>query len=568
MIHFTKIRWKNFISTGNVFTEIKLDKSQSTVIVGENGSGKSTILDALTFVLFNSPFRKIKKTQLANSVNKRDSVVEVEFRIGSRDYLVRRGQHPAIFQIFKDGTLIDQPGAAKDYQRILEEQILRLNYKSFTQVVILGSATFTPFMQLNPRDRREVIEDLLDIQIFSQMNILLKDRISKNKNDRMEVALDIDLVNNKIEVQNKYAEQLRRNFENDIVEYQKLVAGCRHTNEEKLFKISNIERDIERLLSGITDKAKVSDRFKKGGNLVNKLSAKSNRINSRATFFSDNDHCPTCEQNIDIETKSEKIKKALFEYDQLKGAIDQLKEKNDKLSVRLLAIESISSDIENIYIEKSNLEMDVKSSNRTIVQYQKSIDSLENRRNENINAPAIEELGEEIALLKLKHEQIIKDNTVLEFGLDILKDGGIKTNIINQYVPVINKLINKYLSSMDFFVNFELDEEFNETLKSRHRDKFSYASFSEGEKARIDISLMLTWRAIAKIKNSVNTNLLILDEVLDSSLDVNGVEILMALFNELNDTNIFVISHKSDMMGDKFRSMIRFEKIKSFSRIA
>jgi len=569
MLHFSKLRWKNFLSTGNVFTEIQLDRSPSTVVVGENGAGKSTMLDALCWVLFNKPFRNIRMLQLINSVNSKDTRAEVEFRIGTHEYRVVRGYKPSVFEVWKDDQLLPQPGNVKDYQAILEEQILKLNYKSFTQVVILGSATFTPFMQLSIKDRREVIEDLLDIQIFSQMNALLKDRLASNKNEQTEVSYQIDLLENKIEVQNKYLAQLKQDIDAQIIELVNERNGLQAYVAEESFEAGEIQKEIQGLLTLIEDAEGVQLKSSKASLLMQKLQDKDYKANKRLDFFVKNDHCPTCEQSIDEKMKTQKIAQTSQMIQSTQDGIAKLTEEKNKLTARLQEVNRIQIKIQNCQAEILTIQQDVATTNARIEDYNTKISGLKAKKDLPTDASSeIDSLNTELKTRTEQKEQLVKDREVLEIAGHMLKDGGIKTKIIRQYVPIINKLVNKYLAAMDFFVDFTLDEEFNEVIRSRHRDDFSYASFSEGEKARIDLSLMLTWRAVAKLKNSVNTNLLILDEVFDGSLDANGSEILMNLFKELHDTNIFVISHKGDMMIDKFRSLIKFEKVKSFSRIA
>jgi len=569
MIHFEKLRWKNFLSTGNVFTEIQLDRSPSTVVVGENGAGKSTMLDALCWVLFNKPFRNIRMLQLINSVNGKGTRAEVEFRVGTHQYKVVRGYKQSVFEIWKNGELLPQPGNVKDYQVILEEQILKLNYKSFTQVVILGSATFTPFMQLPVKDRREVIEDLLDIQIFSQMNTLLRDRLAKNKNEVTDLDYQIELVENKIEVQNKYLSQLKQDLDKEIQEYNSMIESAEGINANNQVQITETQSQIDKFFEKINDFTKVQKRSDKISELINKLQDKEHTSEKRLKFFETHDNCPTCDQIIDEKIKSEKIESTEQSITETTNAIAMLHKESQQLHERLDEINKTQMSISELQQNISQLQSDIKSIDKTIVQYRKKIETLAERKGSNPTVDIeIDKLKSDMKSFSTKREELSKQRVVLDLGAKMLKDGGIKTKIVRQYVPIINKLVNKYLAALDFFVNFELDEEFNEAIKSRHRDDFSYASFSEGEKARIDISLMLTWRAVAKLKNSVSTNLLILDEVFDSSVDANGVEILMGLFNELKDTNMFVISHKGDMMVDKFRSMIKFEKVKSFSRIA
>jgi DNA repair exonuclease SbcCD ATPase subunit len=570
MLHFETIRWKNFLSTGNVYTEIQFDRSPSTVIVGENGAGKSTILDALCFALFNKPFRSIKKPQLLNTINQKDLVVEVEFRANGKQYKVVRGMKPNIFEIYKEDKLIDQPGASKDYQAILEESILKLQYKSFTQIVILGSASFTPFMQLPAGHRREVIEDLLDIQIFSNMNTLLKDRMAANKNELTEISYQVELVENKIEVQENYLKQVQDDLQTQIAEYVSFIEEETQKRNEKTLKIGNINSEIDQIFAEIADTKIVDNKSAKVDSLMVKLKNKVNSANKRISFFNINDHCPTCEQQIDDVTKTAKIQHANDILKKTENAIVELKKEEEILLARQQEILKSNEQISAKQTTVIGLQSDVQSHNKSIQTYQSKIDALNSKSvgGDSGASSNIDELNSELESINERKEQLAYDRELYALASSMLKDGGIKTKIIRQYVPIINKLVNKYLAAMDFFVNFELDEEFNEVIKSRGRDDFSYASFSEGEKARIDIALMLTWRAVAKLKNSVNTNLLILDEVFDSSMDANGVEILMGLFNELTDTNIFVISHKGDMMVDKFRSQIKFEKVKSFSRIA
>jgi len=569
MLHFSKLRWKNFLSTGNVFTEIHLDRSPSTVVVGENGAGKSTMLDALCWVLFNKPFRNIRMLQLINSVNNKDTRAEVEFRIGTHEYKVVRGYKPSVFEIWKNDELLPQPGNVKDYQVILEEQILKLNYKSFTQVVILGSATFTPFMQLSIKDRREVIEDLLDIQIFSQMNALLKDRLAFNKNDQTEVSYQIDLLDNKIEVQKKYLDQLKQDIDAQIIELVNERNGLQAYVAEESFEAGEIQAEIQGLLTLIEDADGVQLKSSKASLLMQKLQDKDYKANKRLDFFVKNDHCPTCEQSIDEKMKTQKIAQTSQMIQSTQDGIAKLTEEQNRLTARLREVNSIQLKIQKCQAEILKIQQDVTTTNARIEEYNTKISGLKAKKDLPTDASSeIDSLNSELKTRTEQKEQLVKDREVLEIAGHMLKDGGIKTKIIRQYVPIINKLVNKYLAAMDFFVDFTLDEEFNEVIRSRHRDDFSYASFSEGEKARIDLSLMLTWRAVAKLKNSVNTNLLILDEVFDGSLDANGSEILMNLFKEMSDTNIFVISHKGDQMIDKFRSLIKFEKVKSFSRIA
>ena len=569
MLYFKNIRWKNFLSTGNQQTEIQLDRSPSTVIVGENGAGKSTLLDAITYVLFNKPFRNINKAQLINSINEKDLSVEIEFKQGNTEYLVRRGMKPAIFQIFKNGNLIDQPGSVREYQQQLEETILKLNYKSFTQIVVLGNASFTPFMQLSTRDRREVIEDLLDIQIFSSMNMLLKDRISENRNDIKEVKDKAELTKEKIDIQKKYLDQLEQDHAAQIEEMEKQVATF--LSDASMHKeMADGTRDaLQTLLEEATTEEKYTSKSNKMSELLMKLRDKHSKAHKRVQFFENNDNCPTCEQMIDLQMKIDKIEKTKETISEAEGAIEKLQIEMDTVDHEL---ERISWVKENISIMNSQIKEDMGK----VKFYEEQADKT-TKRIEEAQAKAQEKKGDSKELDRLsadlegyksKGRQLLELKELYQIASVMLKDGGIKTKIIRQYVPIMNKLVNKYLQALDFFVQFELDEEFNEVIRSRHRDEFSYSSFSEGEKMRIDLALLFTWRAVAKLKNSTNTNLLILDEVFDASLDTSGCDEFLKLLNEVGgDTNVFVISHKGDILTDKFRSQIRFEKIKNFSRM-
>jgi DNA repair exonuclease SbcCD ATPase subunit len=570
MIHFKTIRWKNFLSTGNVFTEIQLDRSPNTIIVGENGAGKSTILDALCWVLFNKPFRNIRMLQLINSINGKDCRAEIEFSIGNVQYKVIRSYKPTKFEIYKNGNLIPQPGANKDYQKILEDTILKLNYKSFTQIVVLGNASFTPFMQLSVRDRREVIEDLLDIQIFSHMNTLLKDRLAENKKDRQEVEYQIELLGEKINVQKEYlakieadVEKQRRELEAELQEWalQGLTAQTQQT--EAMDKINE-------LAESIANADKVSAKSTKISELMMKLHDKVATAEKRIRFYEKHDNCPTCTQVIEATAKAEQLEKTQRVAEETQNAIAELEKQQLSLNEEIQRISAVQLEI-------TTQQQHWRDCQSALSTYQSNADRVRDKlsnlagEEETEDSPVskIQQLEKELKTFESKNESLANDAEVFKIATEMLRDGGIKKKIIKQYVPVINKLVNKYLAGLDFFVDFQLDEEFNETIKSRYRDEFSYASFSEGEKMRIDLALLFTWRAVAKLKNSTNTNLLILDEVFDASLDTGGCDEFLKLLQEVGaDTNVFVISHKGDILTDKFRSQIRFEKVKNFSRIA
>jgi DNA repair exonuclease SbcCD ATPase subunit len=569
MIIFEKVRWKNFLSTGNAFTEIDLTRSTNTLIVGHNGAGKSTILDALTFGLFGKPFRKINKPQLMNTINNGDCVVEIEFKIGKKQYKVNRGIKPNVFEIYCDGTLVNQDAKAKDYQEHLEKFILKLNYKSFTQVVILGSASFVPFMQLSPADRRAIIEDLLDIQIFSSMNSIVKNRISTIKDEQKTVDYNIKLVDAKISLQKQNIEDNKKNHLVDIDKKTQEIADNNTHLKKVNADVGLIQKHIEQLTHKIADKTAVSSRTTKLITLQSKFEDNVKKLNKEISFYQNNDNCPTCQQAIVSETKNKHVTEKQTKVTEIKSATTKLQEELENVHNRLEEIEKIQKHINAHNSEIVKLNTQVTSINSYNARLLKEIDELKSRTvSTDGDDDKLKVLNSELQGYKDVAEQLSVDKQYHEFAATLLKDTGIKTKIIKQYLPVMNKLINKYLTSMDFFVNFNLNESFEETIKSRHRDEFSYASFSEGEKMRIDLALLFTWRQIAKMKNSVNTNLLILDEVFDSSLDGVGTEEFLKLLNSLdNNTNVFVISHKGDQLFDKFRSVIKFQKTNNFSQV-
>jgi len=570
MIVFQSVRWKNFLSTGNAFTEIDLKRSTNTLIVGHNGAGKSSILDALTFGLFGKPFRKINKPQLVNSINSSNTVVEIEFSIGKKQYKIVRGIKPNIFEIYCDSVLVNQDAKVKDYQEHLEKFILKLNYKSFTQVVILGSASFVPFMQLSPADRRAIIEDLLDIQIFSSMNTIVKNRISTIKDEQKTVDYSVKLVSEKILLQKQNIEEHKKNH---IVEINKKVKEIAD-NDVYLNKVSKdlllIQKHIEILGNKISDKTKTVGRSTKLVTLQSKFEDTVKKLNKEVSFYETNDNCPTCQQAIASETKDKHVTEKQTKIIEIQTATTKLEEELQNVHTRLEEIEKVQKHITSHNSEIIKLNTQVTSINTYNTKLLKEIEELKTRTISSDNDDEkLKALNSELQDSLNLAEQLAIDKQYYEFSATLLKDTGIKTKIIKQYLPVMNKLINKYLTAMDFFVNFNLNESFEETIKSRHRDEFSYASFSEGEKMRIDLALLFTWRQIAKMKNSVSTNLLVLDEVFDSSLDGVGTEEFLKLLNSLdNDTNVFVISHKGDQLFDKFRSVIKFEKVKNFSQVA
>lgn len=570
MIKFKKLRWKNFLSTGNVFTEIQLDRSPSTIITGDNGAGKSTILDALCFVLFNKPFRNINKTQLMNTINEKGLLVEIDFSIGNVEYVVRRGIKPAVFEIIKNGNLIDQPGSVRDYQSQLEDTILKLNYKSFTQIVVLGNASFTPFMQLTTKDRREVIEDLLDIQIFSYMNTLLKDRVALNRSEKQEVEYQIDLLGEKIKVQKEYLERINADVEKQKDELQKEIQEWSLQYLSTQTQQQEIVSKIETLSETIANSDKVNAKSAKVSELMMKLHDKLASSEKRIRFYEKHDNCPTCDQVIEATAKAKQLEKTHHIATETQSAIKELEVQQVSLAEEIARITSVQLEITNWQQHWRDCESSLSTYQSNAERVRDKLSNLTGtEETEDSPVSKIQKLETELREYESKSETLSNNAEVLKIATEMLRDGGIKKKIIRQYIPIINKLVNKYLSALDFFVNFELDEEFNEIIKSRYRDEFSYASFSEGEKMRIDLALLFTWRAVAKLKNSTNTNLLILDEVFDASLDTTGCDEFLKLLQDIGgDTNVFIISHKGDILIDKFRSQIRFEKVKNFSRIA
>jgi DNA repair exonuclease SbcCD ATPase subunit len=568
LITFKYVRWRNFLSTGNNFTEIQLDRSNTTLIIGENGAGKSTILDALCFGLFGKPFRPINKSQLINSVNMTGSMVEVEFEIGSKKIKVVRGIKPNVFEIYINGKMYNQDANVRDYQKYLEQQILKLNYRSFTQVVILGSSTFIPFMQLKARHRREVVEEILDIQIFSLMNMILKTRLAGIKTDQKEVEFQSELSSEKIELHEKLINEMKKNNTQIIEEKtNKIKKNIEDINDKKI-SIEDLNKIDQELLSQITDSDKVNKDLVKLKDIKSTLREKHKSHSDTVNFFKSNEDCPTCEQHIGDLFKKDMILSKDKEVKKFSKALEELDAVLSDNTKRHKEIKSIMDTI------REN-EVQIAKDNSSIMQLEKfqstlesEIKSLESQDVNKSDTDKLDELKKISVNLEKERSKLREDQTYGEAVRNMLQDTGIKTKIIKQYLPIMNKLINTYLTAMEFYVNFTLDENFEETIKSRYRDEFSYPSFSEGEKMRIDLALLFTWRAIAKMKNSANTNLLILDEIFDSSLDSGGTDEFLKILNTLGGENVFVISHKQDALVDKFKSTIKFEKIKNFSHVA
>lgn len=569
MIRFSKVKWKNFLSTGAQGTEVKLDKATTTLIVGENGAGKSTILDAICFCLFNKPFRSINKPQLMNSINGKNLLVELEFSIGPKNYKIVRGIKPGIFEIYVNDVLLNQDAASKDYQKYLEDGILKLNYKSFTQIVILGSASFTPFMQLPLGHRREIIEDILDIQIFTVMNSVLKDKATEIKSKITDVDTQIELGKTKVKMQQQYVATLENDKQRKVDDVQKRIL---ESNQEvsQLTSLVDAERGTKgNLESSIQDSSEKRNRYTEMGTLLRKLTERIKVQESSIQFYHEHDLCPTCSQDLVPDLKHSAIALHTHKLEEVQTAIQTLTEQLNDTETRLNEIAEIETKI-------SEHQGNIIQFNSRIIAAQSYIQKLQDElardttdtTNLEDEKKKLKVLAKEVVAHADDKTKLNEDKHYLDIASVLLKDTGIKTKIIRQYLPVINKLVNKYLQAMDFFCHFELDETFNESIKSRHRDEFSYASFSEGEKQRIDLALLFTWRTIAKMKNCASTNLLLLDEVFDSSLDANGTDYVMNLINTLGEeTNVFVISHKGDLLFDKFRSFIKFEKYQNFSRI-
>jgi len=569
MIQFKKLRYKNILSTGNTFTEILLDQHPTSLVIGQNGSGKSTFLDALSFALFGKPFRKINKGQLLNSINQKNLVTEVEFTIGTKDYLVRRGIRPNTFEIIQDGVALNQDAAARDYQEFLEKNILKLNHKSFCQIIILGSSTFVPFMQLGSWQRKEIIEDLLDIQIFTTMNTLLKEKVSVNKNQIQEVKYQIDLLKEKILVYRDLIKKIKTSNEKQISDLEDKIKDAQEKINDYEALIQEKMAEEIALVQSISDQEAVNKKRETMVSLVKSFNDKIKKLTNDIAFYHDNDNCPTCKQGIDHAFKDDTIEAKRKSLTETQDARAQLEIQLAEVDARVIAIGGVQLDIAAIQRKISEYNGHISSGFTYIKGAQVELNNLKNEdKDDSDELLELERLKAEWKEKEKLREELLVDKNVLDVAALLLKDGGIKSKIIKQYIPVINKLINKYLAIMELPIGFELDENFDETIKSRYRDVFSYASFSEGEKQKLDLAILFTWRAIAKMRNSSNANLLIMDEIFDSSLDVNGIEQLATIIESISgDSNVFIISHKESMM-DKFTNIIRFEKVKDFSRIA
>ena len=568
MILFKTIKWKNFLSTGQQFTEVDFTLNSTNLIVGTNGAGKSTILDALTFSLFGRPFRKINKPQLINTVNEKDCIVEVEFTIGTTEWKVVRGIKPNIFEIHRNGEVLDQASASVDQQKWLEQTVLKMNYKSFTQIVILGSSTFVPFMQLPAAHRREVIEDLLDIKIFSSMNTVIKEKIRQIREEVKTLELKKESLFDKVEMQRNFIEELENRGNAKINDNQKKIVNLDTEVDIYMRENSSLEESIFKYIKEQEEVTGAADKLRKLGNLKGKISQKVLTITTEHKFFTENTVCPTCTQEIDETFRLHRITDAQNKAKELQSGYQELEETIKSEEERERQFNILSKEITKLTHEVSQNNTKISGCQRQIRDFESEIQTLTNQlKNKNTEHEKLESFRE--TLQKTYDELAVKKDSInyYDFAYGLLKDGGVKSKIIKKYLPLINQQVNRYLQMMDFYINFTLDEEFNETVQSPIHEDFSYASFSEGEKMRIDLALLFTWREVAGFKNSVNTNLLILDEVFDSSLDGFGTEEFLKIIKyTIKDANIFVISHKTGL-DDKFDNVIKFEKVKGFSRI-
>jgi DNA repair exonuclease SbcCD ATPase subunit len=569
MITFNKIRWSNFLSTGQYPTEVDLTSANTTLITGENGAGKSTLLDALTFALFGKPYRNINKPQIVNSVNEKNCIVELEFDIAADKYKVRRGLEPALFEIFKNGEIINQDAKSKDYQRMFEEQILRQTYKSFCQVAILGSANYTAFMELTAADRRAVVESILDINIFSQMNALLKTKQSQVKEELTIMEADLTVLREKIKLNEKYLQSREKDTDHKIDDYKEEITRCKEDETRLLADIQTLREEISVLVETITDTDTVNKTIYDLSSINRQLKSKIKTLESEVDFYNKNDTCPTCIQKIDdtfrkniITTKNNKIS-------EVGKAVEDIAEQSENTSKRLQEIQAISVKIKSLEGKVSDMSASLRSTEVTRKKFERLLTESETSKatEDKSEENALVELRKQLEEMEAERKEMVENQYYYGVAANLLKDSGIKSRIIKHYIPIINQIINRYLNQMGLFVSFNLDEEFKETIKSRHRDTFTYASFSEGEKRKIDLSLLFAWRAIAGIKNSINTNLLIMDEVLDGSLDDSSVESFLDILKNMNSAiNIFVISHKpKELLESKFQRHIQFAKKGNFS---
>lgn len=567
MVRFSKIRWKNFLSTGNAWNEISLDGSGTTLIVGDNGSGKSTLLDALCFGLFGKPFRNVNKGQLLNSINQKQAIVEIEFQVGAHEYKVIRGMRPNLFEIYKDGDLLNQDASVKDYQSILEDQILNFTYKSFTQIVILGSASFTPFMQLPSGTRREIIEDLLDARIFSAMNKVLKEKFGQLQADLANIENEVDVQKRKVMVRKTYVDTLKQDRQQKIRDNQEAIEATLAEVKKNEEHVSDLRTQVQAFAEKIADHPEVQKLSRELDLALSKSKDRIKQMETQIEFYRSNDACPTCSQSIEPDYKQMVLEEREASRASWLVEVEEIKKQAGLLERRLREIVEINHTINSMHTEMMTYNSQIQAGQQYVQKLQKMNTDLE-ASTDNIDEERRKLRDESQVVVDLLNQRstLNEDRQYFNVATMLLKDTGIKTKIIRQYLPIINKLVNKYLQSMDLFVNFELDESFNETIKSRHRDEFTYASFSEGEKQRINLALLFAWRAVASVRNTTNTNLLLFDEILDGSLDATAVDYFLNLVHEIGqDHNIFVITHKSDLFVDKFDRVIKVQKINGYS---
>lgn len=569
MIHFKKVRWKNLLSSGNKFTTIELDRSSTTLILGDNGAGKSTLLDALCFGLYGKGFRNLKKDLLVNSINNKELLVEIEFSIGKKEYKVIRGAKPNKFELYVNNTLINQDATMKDYQDHLEKNILKMSHRSFTQVAILGSANFTPFMQLKARDRRKLVEDLLDISIFSTMKLILRKKVSDHNIEVKETEHEIEILEERINGLNSQLNALQKNRDEQIQKYESSIEETEANINSLLQRVDEKTENVVEKKSLIEDSTSQKDRLQQANELERKLSENYKKAIKDVEFYESNEECPTCKQGLDEEHKKQHIQERQDKADEIRSALGDISKQIQSTQNRLEEIREVQDAIEEVQRTIGLLQTEITSNQKYIKKIQTQIEELSKGISGGDEvSDKLTDSEDTLDTLLAKKKDLVDRTHYFEIAQLLLRDEGIKSRIIKQYVPIMNKLINKYLASLEFYVGFELDENFEETIKSRFRDVFKYENFSQGEKMRIDLALLFTWRAVARMKNSVNTNLLILDEVFDSSLDEAGTDDFLRLLNTLSEkTNAFIISHKGDQLYDKFEEVIRFEKHKNFSRI-
>tara|TARA_B000000475_G_scaffold241706_1_gene212634 strand:+ start:2048 stop:3763 length:1716 start_codon:yes stop_codon:yes gene_type:complete len=568
MIVFKKIKYKNFLSTGNIPIEIDLNKSHTTLIVGSNGSGKSTLLDALCFVLFNKPFRIIKKDQIVNSINNAECIVEIDFTVGTKDYKIVRGIKPNLFEIYQDGTLINQDANSIDYQKHLEQNIMRLNYRSFLQVVLLGSSSYEPFMKMKPRYRREVVEEILDIRVFGLMDLILRSQQSDLAKKVIEMKHRAELIQTKYETELNHFKAISDLNMNDLDGKKQLVKKNDDDSKDYSNKINELNTKIGVYKHDIENKDKTQKKVGQLTKLEAKIETNLNTHQKTLEFFNNNDNCPTCTQPIDQDFKKQKIEATEKRVKTLQDGMKELISEIANTELKLSEMNKVSQKIQELNIDISKFETSLDELNKFSNRIHEEIRLLENKQVDGKEIQIqLDELNSKLEETRIEKDRIIEQKDYVDILREILNDKGAKAQIIRKYVPIMNNLINQHLQAMDFFVSFHLDEEFNETVKSRFRDTFNYNNFSEGEKMRIDLALLFTWRHIAKMKNSTNTNLLILDEIFDGSLDGQGTDDFFKIITQLTKENIFIISHKGDIMFDKFTNIIKYEKYKNFTRL-